>query len=75
MNKVKTLTSDADLFTAALLQYEVQIWGRTVDDVLVLLQENGLITKFSNNQIVVNGHRFVRDECVVRIEMPAEDVS
>lgn len=68
MNQVKTLTSDMDLFAAALLQWEVQIWGRTIDDVLILLQEHGTIQKFTPEVIKVNDQEFVRSECVVRIE-------
>ncbi|CAM3511138.1 hypothetical protein [Marinicrinis lubricantis] len=71
MNSSKTLSTDMDLFTAALLQVPVQVWGRTVDDVLVLLEPEGMIGKITPNFIRVNGKSYDRDECIIRVEVPS----
>jgi hypothetical protein len=69
----KTLTTDTELFAAALLQRKVSVWGRTADDIYVLLDSNGFIEKFSPETVRIRFKEnrreyYLRSECEIRIE-------
>ncbi|KIL42369.1 hypothetical protein SD70_02225 [Gordoniibacillus kamchatkensis] len=70
----KTLSSDMELFAAALLQRKVSVWGRTADDSYVLLDAGGIIEKYSPDSVKIRfgpGERreyYLRGECEFRIE-------
>ncbi|MFC0213354.1 hypothetical protein ACFFK0_12970 [Paenibacillus chartarius] len=74
MSSSKTISSDIELLTAALLQRKVAVWCRTADDIYVLLDEGGLIEKYSPDSVRIRyAHRdraeyYLRSECEFRIE-------
>jgi hypothetical protein len=73
MSFTKTLSSDMELLTAALLQRKVAVWGRTADDIYVLLDTGGIIEKFSPGTVRVRfdaerREYYLRGECEIRIE-------
>lgn len=63
-----------ELFTAALLQRKVAVWGKTADDAYVLLDRGGIIEKYSPDSVKIRfaaGDRteyYLRGECEFRIE-------
>jgi hypothetical protein len=74
LSSTKTLTTDIELFTAALLQRKVSVWGKTADDIYVLLDRGGIIEKYSPDSVKIRydeGARkeyYLRGECEIRIE-------
>jgi hypothetical protein len=63
----KTLSSDIELFAAALSQVTVSVNQRTADDIPVFL-DCGIIRRYSPYSVLINGNHYVREETEFRIE-------
>jgi|GEM_PF-3114491 len=63
----KTLSSDAELLTAALLQRKINVIQRTADDIPVFV-DAGTIEKYSSDIVKVNGTTYLRDESEFRLK-------
>lgn len=75
MSASKTLTTDIELFAAALFQRKISVWSKTADDIYVLLDCGGVIEKFSPDSVGIrypNGkdrcEYYLREECEFRID-------
>lgn len=75
MYRFKSLNTDIELFTAALLQHKVSVWTKTADDIYALLDDGGVIQKITPDCVVIrytdgsgNKEYYLRDECDFRIE-------
>jgi len=71
----RTLTTDIELFAAALFQRKVSVWTKSADDTYIRLDSGGIIEKFSPDAVGIRyfdgrdrREYYLRDECEFRIE-------
>ncbi|UKS30824.1 hypothetical protein LOZ80_18540 [Paenibacillus sp. HWE-109] len=64
---IRTLSTDMELFAAALSQAIVVVIQRTADDIPVFVT-SGIITKYTPYHVSIGETSFLRDETELRIE-------
>lgn len=64
----KLLTTDIQLFAAALSGRKVSVMQRTADDIYVILEYGAMIERYSDTSVKINGNYYLRMDCEFTIE-------
>jgi hypothetical protein len=59
----KTISTDMELFAAALAQRKVSVMQRTADDIYAILEYGGIIERYTKQSVKINGSYYLREEC------------